>query len=96
MSVFVVLLRFGEGRAKARELMDAHNAWIQRGFDDGVFLLTGTMQPALGGAVIASAATRSEIEERVHRDPFVTEHVVSAEIIEIAPSRVDARLDFVR
>jgi uncharacterized protein YciI len=96
MTMFVVLLRFDEHRAKARELMDAHNAWIQRGFDDRVFLLTGSLRPDLGGVIFAIAATRFEIEERVSGDPFVCERVVSAEIVEIAPSRVDARLAFLR
>jgi hypothetical protein len=30
----------------------------------------------------------------VNADPFVAEGVVSAEILEITPSRADARLDF--
>ncbi len=25
--------------------MDEHNAWIKQGFDDGVFLLVGSLQP---------------------------------------------------
>ena len=39
--MFVISLRFAD-KAKAASLMDGHNAWIQRGFDDGVFLLVGS------------------------------------------------------
>lgn len=35
----IVFLRFSNHKTKAGELMTAHNEWIKRGFDDGVFLL---------------------------------------------------------
>jgi hypothetical protein len=39
--MFVVLLRFSDKRSLAGQFREEHNAWIKRGFDDGVFLLTG-------------------------------------------------------
>lgn len=92
--MFTVFLRFAENRARAPELMEAHNAWIRQGFEDGVFLLVGSLQPKAGGAVIAHDTDRAALEARVAADPFVAEGVVSAEIHEIAPARADARLAF--
>ena len=40
--MFVVLLKFAANKARAPELMEGHKAWIDQGFADGVFLLTGT------------------------------------------------------
>src|SRR5689334_15161890 len=94
MMTFLVLLRFAEQRSKAKDLMEAHNAWIQQGFDDGAFLLVGTLQPRLGGVVLARASSRTELDARVQRDPFVAEQVVHAEVLEVSPSRMDPRLDF--
>ncbi|MBP6819649.1 MAG: hypothetical protein KBC46_10140 [Ferrovibrio sp.] len=94
--MFVVTLKFAANKAAAPRLMEGHNAWIRQGFEDGVFLLTGSMQPALGGAVLAHAISRTEIEARVAADPFVAEQVVSAEILEIAPGRLDERLAFLK
>ena len=37
--MFAVLLKFTGDKSKAARLMEGHNAWIQRGFDDGIFLL---------------------------------------------------------
>ena len=93
--MFVVLLKFSGNKASAGQLMDAHKDWITRGFDDGVFLLIGSLQPNLGGAIVAHNASLAELQRRVSADPFVAEDVVSAEIIEIAPSRTDDRLKFV-
>ena len=92
--MFVVLLRFAANKAKAAEFMQAHNDWIRQGFDDGVFLLAGSLQPGRGGTVIAHNTTPDLLQARVDRDPFVVEGVVSAEILEITPSRTDEKLAF--
>lgn len=90
--MFVVLLRFSGNRARAADLMEGHNAWIRRGFEDDVFLLVGSLQPNAGGAILAHGTSREELEARVNEDPFVAENVVSAEILEITPARTDERL----
>ena len=93
--MFVVLLRFSSNKAKAGQFMQGHNAWIKRGFDDGIFLLVGTLQPALGGGIVAHNTSLPELQRRVNADPFVAEEVVSAEILEIAPSRIDERFKLI-
>ncbi|MDQ0504144.1 YciI family protein [Xanthobacter agilis] len=93
--MFVITLRFAD-KTKAPPLMDGHNAWIKRGFDDGVFLLVGSLQPNAGGAILAHNASRSEIDVRVQDDPFVAQGVVSAEILDVTPGRTDDRLAFLK
>ena len=93
--MFVITLRFAD-KAKAPSLMDGHNAWIRRGFDEGVFLLVGSLSPNAGGVILAHNASEEEIEARVQEDPFVAEGVVGAEILAIAPGRTDGRLAFLK
>lgn len=92
--MFIVLLKFSENKSRAGEYMDEHNAWIKRGFDDGVFALVGSVQPAQGGGIVAYNTSLSELQTRVDEDPFVKAAVVNAEIIEIVPGKVDDRLAF--
>ena len=92
--MFVVLLRFSGNQAQAKQLLDGHKEWIKRGFDDGVFLLVGGIRPNSGGGIVAHNTSLSDLQSRVNHDPFVAENVVSAEILEIAPSRADERLGF--
>ncbi len=92
--MFVVLLKFSDNKGKAGQFMEGHKEWIERGFDDGVFLLAGSLQPSLGGGVMAHNTSLPDLQGRVNNDPFVVENVVTAEILEIAPSKADARLDF--
>ncbi len=94
--MFVVLLKFAENRSRAGEFMDGHKSWIQKGLADGVFLVVGSLQPNLGGAVLAHGVTREDLQAQVDQDPFVIEGIVSAEIIEIAPGQTDPRLEFLK
>jgi uncharacterized protein YciI len=93
--MFIVLLKFSGNKGQANRFMEGHKEWIKRGFDDGVFLLVGSLQPSLGGGIVAHNTSLSDLQGRVNDDPFVAEDVVSAEILEITPSRADERLKFI-
>ena len=92
--MFIVLLKFSGNKGQAGQFMAGHKEWIKRGFDDGVFLLVGSLQPNLGGGIVAHNTSLSDLQSRVNGDPFVAENVVSAEILEITPSQADERLKF--
>ena len=92
--MFVILLKFSDNKEHAGMFMEGHNQWIKHGFDDGVFLLAGSIKPNLGGSIVAHNTTLSDLKVRLNTDPFVTGSVVTAEIIEITPSKTDERLNF--
>jgi uncharacterized protein YciI len=92
--MFIGLLKFSGNKSQAGQFMEGHKAWINRGFDDGVFLAVGSLQPNLGGGIVAHNTSLADLQGRVNDDPFVAENVVTAEILEIEPSRVDERLKF--
>jgi len=92
--MFIVFLKFSDNKSQANQFMEGHNEWIKRGFNDGVFLVVGSLQPNLGGGIVAHNTTLSDLQSRVNNDPFVAENVVSAEILEITPSKTDERLQF--
>jgi len=94
--MFIVLLTLGENRDKVSEYLADHKAWIKRGFDDGVFLLAGTLQPGRGGAILAHNTDQAALESRVSEDPFVAQAVVAAEIHEVSPALTDERLAFLK
>ncbi|MBB1250652.1 YciI family protein [Rhizobium sp. G21] len=92
--MFVVFLKFSADRSRAGALLDGHNDWLRRGFDQGLLMMAGSLQPNLGGALIAAGGDRAVIEAFVAEDPFVAEGVVEIEIYEVAPKRFDERLAF--
>src|SRR5687768_16423961 len=94
--MFVVLLRFSGDKSRAGQFLEGHKEWIRRGFEDGVFLVAGSLQPNLGGGIVAHNTSLPDLRRRVNDDPFVAESIVSAEIVELTPSRTDERLAFLQ
>jgi len=92
--MFVILLKFSTHRAKAGQFVERHNSWLRDGFEKGVFLLSGSIQPKAGGAVLAHSVTPEQIQAIVNEDPFVAEDVVAAEIVEISASKSIPELEF--
>ena len=92
--MFIVLLKLSSNKGQANEYMEGHNEWIKRGFDDGIFLLVGGLQPSLGGGIFAHNTSLQDLQNRVNEDPFVAKNIVSVEIHEISPVKADDRLNF--
>jgi len=90
--MFVILLKFTERKDSAAQLLAAHNEWIQRGFDEKVFVLVGGLRSRTGGAILAVNTSMEALQARVNADPFVAEGIVIPDIEEIVPNRVDERL----
>lgn len=92
--MFIVLLKFSSNKSQAGQFMEGHKEWIERGIEDEVFALVGSLQPNLGGGIVAHNTSLPDLQRRVNNDPFVAENIVSAEIIEITPAKFDERLKF--
>ena len=92
--MFIVLLKFSDNKGQASQFMEGHNSWIKRGFDDGLFLVVGSLQPNLGGGIVAHNTSLADLQSRVNDDPFVAENVVTTKIIEITPLKANERLNF--
>jgi len=92
--MYIILLRFSRNRQAAADHMAGHKAWLAKGFEDGAFLMAGSIGPGQGGAVIARGASLEAVEEIVKSDPFVREDVVEAEILAFAASAARDDLRF--
>ena len=92
--MYLVLLRLADG-AKVGEQVPGHREWLQQGFDDGVFVLTGGIPRVGGGAILATGLTIDELSARLAKDPFVVHGVVTTpEVIELEVTMSDPRLAF--
>ena len=90
--MFIVLLKFADQRSRAAEWMPAHKAWLQKGFDDGVFLASGSLADSQGGCILAHGTDLSSLQQRLADDPFVAHGVVGTEVIQATLSKAHAAL----
>jgi len=92
--MFIVLLKFSDNKNQAPKFMQGHKDWIKHGFDEGVFLVVGSLKPNMGGGIVAHNTSLEELQQRVNEDPFVAENIVTAEILELSENQADERLNF--
>lgn len=91
--MFIVLLKFSTNKSRASEWMTEHKAWLQRGFDEGVFMASGSLQGQQGGCVMARGLDMASLKIRLSEDPFVAHDVVIAEIVDVTLSKTAPRFD---
>lgn len=94
--MFIILLTYTKPLTEVDEHLEPHKVWVAKGFDDGVFVLSGGQKPRTGGCLLAIGADRGAIEARVAKDPFVLHDVATAQVIEITPGRLDERIALLR
>ncbi|MCY0093144.1 YciI family protein [Hoeflea ulvae] len=87
----IILLKLGENKSAAPQFMEAHNAWIAKGIDDGAFQCVGSLDVG-GGFILAHGEESSGVLRRVKEDPFVENNVVTVEIHEIDVKRTTPEL----
>ncbi|WP_353407280.1 YciI family protein [Pseudoteredinibacter isoporae] len=74
--------------------MNEHKAWIKAGMDEAVFMMVGSLQPNLGGCILAHNVDRKSLETRLNKDPFVIEDIVYTDIHEVTPAKANKELHF--
>jgi uncharacterized protein YciI len=91
--MFVVTLTYVAGLDQIDEAMKRHMAYIRRGYADGFFVVSGRQVPRVGGVIIAKGLERDALEARVAEDPFVSEGLAEATIVEFNASQTAPGLD---
>ncbi|MGJ4944450.1 YciI family protein [Bradyrhizobium sp. HKCCYLS1011] len=52
------------------DMIAAHRRFLQKGYDEGRFLLSGPSIPPTGGVLIARAQSREQLDEFLAEEPF--------------------------
>ena len=77
--------------------MTAHMRFLKAHYASGHFLVSGRKIPRDGGIILAVGQSREEIESIVAQDPFVTNGLAEARVIEFRASQrapdIDQRID---
>lgn len=91
--MFIVLLTYQVSLDLIDASLEAHSQWLDRQYDDGVFLASGRQVPRTGGVIFAGGVDRSELERRLALDPFQANNLASASVVEFTPGRTVAGLE---
>ena len=86
--MFILLNRYLKPLDEVDRVLPEHRVFQDEMYARGVFIVSGKFEPRTGGATIARAASRSEIEEILTRDPFVQQGITEYDVIEFTPTRM--------
>lgn len=67
--------------------MKAHVAYLNKYYKSKNFIVSGRKVPRDGGIIIATSATKKEIEKIIKQDPFYTHRLADFNIIEFNASQ---------
>jgi len=90
--MFLVVLTYIEPLAVVDRHLPAHRAFLERGYEAGVFLLSGRREPREGGVILANAPSEEALRALLATDPFQVHGVAAYTLIRFTPSMAAAPL----
>jgi uncharacterized protein YciI len=86
-SLYLIFLRYLVDLEEIDAMMEQHNAFLDKYFKTGAFLVAGRQVPRTGGVILARGKDRATVERITMQDPFVKHKLASVDIVEFKASR---------
>jgi DNA-3-methyladenine glycosylase len=86
--MFVIKITYPDPNdlSKVEQFLTEHRAFLNKYYQEGVFLMAGPCQPRAGGIIISLLNNKAQLEQILQEDPFYTEKVANYDLIEFMPS----------
>ncbi len=88
--MFIVSLHYIQPLEVVESHLQAHRAFLDRFYQQGVFIASGRKVPRNGGVILAKGVTRAELEGVLDQDPFRAQGVADYQITEFTATRTSA------
>jgi uncharacterized protein YciI len=83
--MFIVQLTYKAPIAEVDKYLQAHRAFLDDHYKQGLFLLSGPMKPRVGGILIALTKDREQLEAVLQNDPYQLADIADYQLIEFTP-----------
>lgn len=90
MPLFVIDITYVKPLEEVEQRLAGHLDVLARGYDEGMFLLSGRKNPRTGGVILARAETREQVEALLAADPF--HEVARIDVIEFNATKAASEL----
>jgi uncharacterized protein YciI len=85
--MFILLNRYVKPLDEVDRVLPEHLRFQDEMYARGIFIVSGRLVPRTGGATLATAASRAELEAILREDPFQREGIAECQIVEFTPTR---------
>ncbi|EKF75665.1 hypothetical protein A11A3_02312 [Alcanivorax hongdengensis A-11-3] len=91
--MFVVTLTYKVPLTTVDQYLEAHLAYLDRGYAAGHFIVSGRKVPRTGGVILARADSRNDLLSLLEQDPFHQAGIADFDIVEFVPSKTAEGLE---
>ncbi|WSQ13533.1 YciI family protein [Streptomyces sp. NBC_01231] len=91
--MFVLELTYTAPLDAVDAVLEAHVAWLDEQYEQGVFLASGRKNPRDGGMILAVAEDRARVEQVAAGDPFVVAGVCEYRVTEFTATKTAPALE---
>lgn len=85
MKHFIITIKYTASPDIISEILPEHRKFLQTGYDSGLLLFSGPMNPKTGGIVAARSESLEEIDFFFANDPYLLNKVADYSYIEFEP-----------
>jgi uncharacterized protein YciI len=85
MKHFIVEATYCAPLEQVRAATPRHRAWLQHGYDRGLFLVSGPQDPPVGGFLVARAPSMAHLVAMFAEEPFNAEKLATFTFKEFQP-----------
>lgn len=83
--MFLVILTYKKPIDVLDNYVAAHRAFLDEGYKNNLFVVSGPQNPRTGGIIISQLKNRAELEDILKQDPYNIHHIADYEIVEFNP-----------
>lgn len=88
--MFIIMLAYKKPMIEIEKHLEAHRMFLDKGYKDGLFIVSGPKSPRNGGIIISQSKKREQLENMIKQDPFHIHDLADYEIIEFIPTKYNA------
>jgi uncharacterized protein YciI len=83
--MFIVLITYTKLLDEIDEHLAEHRAFLDIGYKNNYFVVSGPQNPRTGGVIISQLTNRAQLENILKKDPFLEHNIANYQIIEFEP-----------
>lgn len=91
--MFIVSLTYIAPLSDIDAQLDAHIAYLEHQYQQGIFLASGRKVPRTGGVILARCSTRQQLDDVLQQDPFAIAGVAEYTVTECHISKTASQLE---
>ncbi|KID58820.1 hypothetical protein N473_19290 [Pseudoalteromonas luteoviolacea CPMOR-1] len=92
--MFIVTLNYLVGLSEVEKYLPLHKEYLDRCYDDGIFLMSGPIEPRTGGVILAKSSSKEALELTLNEDPFFKTGIAEYQITEFVPTKSKKELSY--